>query len=433
MPKVTTQISAVHLTRTQWLLLGIFLVGVLIRILYVHATPYSVREHDVWSHIDYIRFVAEHWVLPDPHASSQFYHPPLYYFLTAGIYALMTINNASHEQALVIVEYVSLALSILTFAVILWTGWMIFHREQQRLALGLFGLLAAVLPGIVFFASRINNDALAQLFVFGSFAVFLHWWRHPRLSVWMGLSIIMGVGVLAKGTVLLLPVIVCACLLFHHTLSLRRKFIQIALLGLFILAIAGWFHIPRALTEHAGRAALVGNVGVLTNTVENTPSYLLTVNPVQIIRHPFNNPFDDAYRRQYFWEYLLRSGFFGEFDFGTPYIVLAQLILAATMLSFVPIAIHLWHDIRRGDPAHLPLRLTLLILLLTHFLYRIFFAFSSSQDFRYSILLIVPLGAYALLGMEHDRSWLRTVTIAATGTVIVACSAFLLSLSLQTF
>ncbi|MBI5156133.1 hypothetical protein HZA45_02540, partial [Candidatus Peregrinibacteria bacterium] len=122
MPKVTTQISAVHLTRTQWLLLGIFLTGVLVRILYVSGTPYSVREHDVWSHIDYIRFVAEHGTLPDPHAGSQFYHPPLYYFLTAGIYALMTVNNAGHGQALVIVEYFSLFLSIVTFAVLLWIG-----------------------------------------------------------------------------------------------------------------------------------------------------------------------------------------------------------------------------------------------------------------------------------------------------------------------
>ena len=433
MTKATTQSFFPQVTRTQWLLLSLFIFGILIRFLYVGVTPYSVREHDVWSHIDYIRFVAEHWVLPDPHASSQFYHPPLYYFLTAVIYALMTVNTATHEQALVVVEFFSLFLSIVTFGFILWTGKMIFHREQDRLPLFLFGVLGAVLPGIVFFASRINNDALAQLFVFAGFAVFLYWWQRPRLSVWLGLCILMGLGLLVKGTVLLLPVIVCACLMLRHGLSLRRKLIQIAFLGLFLVAIAGWFHIPRAISEHAGRSALVGNVGVLTNTVENNPSYLLTVNPVQVLRHPFNNPFDDAYRRQYFWEYLLRSTFFGEFDFGTPYVVIAQLILLSAMLSFVPALIHLWRDIRSAHPATLPLRLGLLILLLAHFLYRIFFAYSSSQDFRYSILLIVPLGAYALIGMEHDRPWLRYLTIAAVGTLIVSCGMFLLSLSLQSF
>lgn len=426
------QTPAARLTQTQWLLLGLFLIGVLIRVLYMNATPYSVREHDVWSHIDYIRFVAEHWSLPDPHASSQFYHPPLYYFLSAAIYALMTVNSASHEQALVAVAFFSLFLSVVTFAIILWTGWMLFHRREQGLSLTLFGLLAAVLPGIVFFSSRINNDALAQLFVFGSFAVFLHWWHHPRIRIWMILSIMMGLGLLVKGTVLLLPVIICTCLLFHHSLTLRRKLTHIAILAFFLIAVAGWFHIPRALTEHGSRAALVGNVGVLTNVVDNAPVHLLTINPVQVIRHPFNNPFDDAYRRQYFWEYLLRSTFFGEFDFGTPYVVIAQLILLSAMLSFVPALIHLWRDIRSAHPATLPLRLGLLILLLAHFLYRIFFAYSSSQDFRYSILLIVPLGAYALIGMEHDQPWLRYLTIAAVGTLIVSCSMFLLSLSLQT-
>src|SRR5204863_8583698 len=66
----------------------VILLGLLLRILYLSYTPYSVRTSDVLEyggHWDSIKYVANHVRLPAPNmeGSWEYHQPPLYYIFAA--------------------------------------------------------------------------------------------------------------------------------------------------------------------------------------------------------------------------------------------------------------------------------------------------------------------------------------------------------------
>jgi len=96
------------------------------------------------------------------------------------------------------------------------------------------------------------------------------------------------------------------------------------------------------------------------------------------------------------------------------------------MLSLV--AIGLWQSLRRQWYATTPLWITTVILLLGHVVYRQTAPYSSSQDFRYSILLLVPFAYFLIVGLETIPKGLRKPARYATYTFIALCASFLIIL-----
>lgn len=413
--------------RNSWLW-AIVIIGILLRIFYVAVTPYGTRGHDVGSHIDYIQYIADHGTLPDPHAESEFYHPPLYYFLSAVLLRTEEAAGLTHDQALVGIEWFAWALSVITLLIVVWTGTLLFTRKQDEPSLLLFSAFAATLPSFVFFAARINNDVLYQVFAFLAVACTVAFWKKQKTVYWYALTIALGLGLLTKGNILLLVPFAWLMLLLHKKYSWTDKLMHLAASALIIVAIAGWFYVPRYFQEHQSRSALVGNVGILTNFVENSPAAYLTFNPVGMVMRPYNDPFDDAARRQYFWEYLARSALYGEFNFGDQTILLARMMVASFLLILALAAYAIWED-RKLWLQNLPVWSLLILLLIGHAIFRFVFPYSSSQDFRYSILLIIPIGYYLARGIGEEKGALHYVRTISVSFFVICCSVFLLSLA----
>src|SRR3989338_10481881 len=104
--------SVVSFVKEHPLFCSILLLGIILRVFYVLGTPHSVREHDVWGHIDYIKYVSESWSIPPPHENSQFYHPPLYYFGAAAIYVAGQRMMLDENSIFFVLQLFSLLLSI---------------------------------------------------------------------------------------------------------------------------------------------------------------------------------------------------------------------------------------------------------------------------------------------------------------------------------
>src|SRR5262249_53021449 len=145
----------------------------------------------------------------------------------------------------------------------------------------------------------------------------------------------------------------------------------------FLLAciLAGWLPVVRILIEaNNSRTLSLGNQGMHSSlVVTNAARNFLTFNPFAMIRIPFNNPFDDATRRQYFWEYFFRSSLFGEFGFDQIRHLARMLLTVA--LSLLPLLVvgfvrSLWKAFR----AALPVTLTFVFLLIASVAYRVLFA-----------------------------------------------------------
>jgi 4-amino-4-deoxy-L-arabinose transferase-like glycosyltransferase len=423
--RLMTKAQAATLRKTA--LIAIILAGIFIRIIYVEWTRFDTREHDVWSHIEYVQFVADNWTLPDPHASSQFYHPPLYYFLTAPVLRLALDAGWERDAGLLAVQKISLLLSIITYLIAVFIGSMLFDRKKDPRALPLYCAIMAVYPALVFYSARINNDALYQLEVFGGAALLLLYWQSKRARYWYLLWAVLGLGLLTKTHAILLAPLALACITFIKKMTWQNKFKHAALGVGVMLLVGGWFHGLRYINEHNSRTTLIGNVNILTNFVDNGPRAFLTFNPIQMVMHPYNDPFNDEARRQYFWEYLLRSGLFGEYNFGQERVALARAIVTAQLLLLLGIIWAAW-NYRKKMTTDLPVWLLTALVLLAHAAFRLFYPYSSSQDFRYSILLSLSIAYFSVLGIAQDRPAIKWARLAAALLLIITCVIFLLDL-----
>lgn len=411
--------------RAYWLA-TICSAAVLLRLFYLLATPYDVRGHDAPGHLDYVLHVANTLSLPPPDDGFEYYQPPLYYMMATPFAWAARVADVSDEHRNFLIQLFSLVCSLATFFIAIRIGKKFFASAGEKTSLYLYAAIVATLPSFVFFAGRLNNDVLFQVWSFLSFLLLLAWWRKPTAAAWLSICAVIGLGMLTKTSMALMAFPCFLCLLLEKKSDWRQKLVLALGGATVVLLIAGWFHIPRALDD-GSKKAVVGNYESLTNFVENDIGNFLTFNPVAILAHPYNDPYDDEARRQEFWEYLFRSALYGEFHFGDHRRALAMTMLLSSLLMTPFVLWNLVHDIRKRAYASFPVWATFLCLLAGAVAFRIVFPYSSSQDFRYSILL-APIFAYYAVRETGTNPLLRHVQILLAGVFAGAATGFLLTL-----
>lgn len=217
--------------------------------------------------------------------------------------------------------------------------------------------------------------------------------------------ITISVGILTKNTGLLLLPVAFGCLLLRRSETWKRK-TALGLAGVMIVTIlAGWFTAYRTL-QNKNQDLIIGNTSTLHSGLavpNNLPAFLI-FNPVKILSIPYNNPWSDASRRQYFWEYWYRSAFFGEFDFGDDRKLLASWLLFWSMIVLVIAFAGFIRSLSHRFRDTIPLLLLLVTLVAGHAVFRFRYPFGSSQDFRYSLPILISLAAYATVFVVRCRS-----------------------------
>lgn len=406
---------------------GVMLAGVLVRVFYAITTSPFLRAYDAWGHREYIQYMLENWSLPLAEKGWEFYHPPLYFFL-AALWAKMAIFlGMSENGGILAAQQLSFLISVGILLLFLLFAMRLFADPQKQ---ALFLCIPATIPSIVFFSARLNNDALTLLLSMACLYGILRWWQTGSIWLYLLGAVFLGFAALTKSTAfLLLPLLFILPFLLLPRKK-KKPWKQVMVGGIAILLIAGWFHIPRFLKEGNAARFLVRNV-VTLNTglhVPNTPSALLTFNPVEVLRHPYNNTWADAERRMNFPEFLYRSAFLGEFGAGENLRIIVQQILAIGMALFCVSVWGMILDLRKNWRTNLPLLLAFVSALMGHFAFRILSSFSPSQDFRYSAILLCPLCFYLLRGTEALPKPLRTCVSILI--VVLALQSLLILLSL---
>ncbi len=400
----------------------LLLLGIALRILYVFATPYNVRSHDVEGHIEYVAYVREHWRVPPADKGWQFYQPPAYYFLSAGTCDLAQKASIPCTYAL---QGLALTLSVATLFISAWMATFLFALKRQRPLRLLFFAAIVTFPSLVFFAARINNDVLLQFLTFAVLALLLSLWERPRRRVWYVTVLCLALAVLTKSNALLL-VPVAGLTFLLAPLSLRQKLRQGAIAAVLFVAI-----VLSILSLRPGgiHSSLIGNVANLSSGLglSNSWDTYVTFEPSEIIRHPFNNAWSDSERRQYFGEYLFRSAYFGEFPIES-LTLLSRIVLLLGMLSLLPLLVGLYQTLRQRMLPLLPLWLCLAFSLVGHVLLRWKYPFSSSQDFRYVIFTAPVLAGLAIYGIALSRDRLVRVAFYSILTASILANALFLFL-----
>ncbi len=379
-----------------------------------------------------MRYVAQNLGIPPANGGWEYHQAPLYYLL-AGLWMKGQLLLGRTEQSIIgALRVSSLVLSIATFAVALWIGRLLWWRRKQRPLFILFGGIVATFPSLVYLSARTYNDALYHLFAFLVVALLLRWWQSGRLRDWYLLIALASVAYLTKASGLLLVGGSFLSLALYRKWRWRAKATRAVLAGCVVLLLTGWYPALRFVGEsdHA-KTLTFGNQGMSSGlSVSNRVTNFLTFNPLEILRKPYNNPWDDSMRRQYFWEYLFRSAFFGEFSFPPALRSLSVLLLGIGM-SLIPLGIYgLTADLRCRRGACPPMLVIGGLLLAGALGYRVAFPYAPNQDFRFSVLLLIPAVYYALRGIEQLRGSSKAAGQALTGLLAFLSGIFVLSLYL---
>lgn len=208
---------------------------------------------------------------------------------------------------------------------------------------------------------------------------------------------------LTKATALTLVPPCILCFLFAKRVRLREKFVLACGAFLIVYVLVGWYVVFRMYVD--GQTHLVGNATHLTGAlkIDNSLHTLTIFNPLQVFEHPYNNNYSDDARRAYFWEYVVRGVFFGEFNFGEKFLPYAQYVLALFMILCLFAIAGGW--ISFSLPT-LPFCLFFISQIAGLVAARTQFPFSCTQDVRYILVAAIPLAFYVAQGcVAFSKTW----------------------------
>lgn len=400
---VLRRFSAFKSDHTVWLICGL---GLALRTGYYLLTPYWSRGYDLFGHLEYIDFIRNHWSLPPAANGWMFYQPPLYYGVCAAAASLIdmllpgTFSTAEVAQLLGFLCSIWFVLALASLLSALFVSTI-----QRRTAL----LLGVCWPGLVLFASRINNDVLLAPLMLAAISLLLRWWRRPDKRFLLQMSMVLGLLLLTKSNALVIAVLAVVCVALRDRRRLLENLLCILLPA---MIAAGAYYSFRLAADDP--LMLGGNTNLdQWLKVDTTPQSLAAFSPSELILQPFNDPREPGFRRDVFLEYWLKSSLFAEFDFGEQTLSWARAALGLTICIFLLAALGLALSRRKHDEDDLLMLLMFAAGVSAHLMYRLFVPYSSAQDFRYTWFVLIPVWFFFARTLEHEFRAVRLTSLSA--------------------
>ena len=289
----------------------------------------------------------------------------------------------------------------------------------------------AVAPALVFNASRISNDVVLIFLEFLWLALLLQFWKQPTWPSWLALSLVLGLALLTKASALALIPISLASLWLVPAWPVKSKVCHAVAFLAAALAISGGYYFPRAFHQSGVDSYLVGNIHRLNpkGHINGVLLKSLVFNPFKVLRYPFVDPWGP--RHEYFLEYFFKSIFVGEWLLGNSYRWVAR-ALVATAFLLVPVFLRgIWRSIRDETAHSRPMLLLFGAIFLAQWSFVQVAPFMSSQDFRYSVILLVPIVYYFDRGLADWPVRWRQAGFLGLQLLILNSAIYLLELAFE--
>jgi hypothetical protein len=447
--------AALRTAGWAWAVIAVAVVAVVLRFAYWWVTPWDQRDHDAGGHVEYIEFILAHHALPKASGGYSFYHPALYYLVCAGQWAVLAAIGIERNAILRSLQLQSVVweFGFSVFAVAAGRLW-IDRIDEGSFGNGIFGrtgtmsLFAALVllsPSAVMHSPRIGNDDLTYFFFGASLYFVSRWWfgADDRSLVLSAASA--ALGVLTKtNSVLLFPLI---GVVFLARVRFREKQRSLIALVRRSWSVAALFVVSTTLA--LGRAALdtlagrqgnllVANAGRNTSKliVGNHAENYLWLDMRAYVTQAFMSPWDDAKGRQYFWNYLLKTSLFGEWEFHHPWawnlaVILSVLLLCLGAHAAMGMFLRKSED-RLGD---LPLTCLFWLLIGSLALLRMSLPSACSGDFRYVLPVLLPCAWWCVRSISayREQGWTGlSAGAAATAWLFVGVSVAFVSVVVAT-
>jgi hypothetical protein len=288
--------------------------------------------------------------------------------------------------------------------------------------MALIAALIVVWPSSVIHAVRIGNDDLLYLFFSAAMYFASRFWllggaRNANLAALFG-----ALAVVTKTNGLIVFFVLMAMFAVRLVERYRarqpiaaRQILRRSWPSLVLLVASSGLALGRGFIDTvAGRQANV----LIANTGRN-PAELLVGNRAEnylwfdlhaFVTQAFSSPWDDAQGRQCFWNYLLKTGLFGEFEFPHPWAWNLAVLLS---FVFLCMCVHAAIGTLLRNPSEwlreLPLFVMTMSLVASLAAVRMMVPSSCSGDFRYVLPILMPCTWWYIrsLAAHRERGWYK--------------------------
>ncbi len=290
---------------------------------------------------------------------------------------------------------------------------------------GLFwiiGALFAFWPVAIIHSVRIGNDPMEYFLFTASLYYILQWYRDDKKRDLMIASIVGAAAILTKANGEILVAVLAVVGLYKMIKAKEYlAYFKLSVLPCLILFTAVAITVaPGFILMLQGKRdkLYIDNIDGLSqaNLVGNTASNYLWIDVKTFVTEPYTDPYDDRMGRQFFWNYLGKTGLFGEFKYPsllcTNTAVLSSL-LAIIMLLYIMFGLYYMtkHDFKQQA----------VVLLSGFFLWAgityMRMTFPANIDFRYIVpILLTFCSLYAFSIMTFQRT--GAIRLANIGKIL---------------
>lgn len=449
----------------------LFIGALLIRIFYFSVTPADVRDHDLGDHIGYSEYLSTRWMPPpiDYATGGAFFHPPLYYYTGALVYRAtqwfephnkVTIYRA--QQILSLTYSMGFVLFGLLILNELFNKYHTHFNQTTRAQNGqdkhadntyeqssaitttqsslfwLIGALFAFWPVSIIHSVRIGNDPMLYFLFSASLYFIIRWYRQDQKRHLMLASILGAAAILTKANGEILVVVLGIIGLFKMIRSGEwARYIKMAIAPCLIMLVAVAITVgPGLILKLEGKRdkLYIDNIDGLSkaNLVGNTASNYFWFDAKTFITEPYTDPYDDRMGRQFFWNYLGKTGLFGEFKYSSLLSTNMAVICSFFAVLMLIYCIAGLYRMNRDD-----LKFMAPILLSGFFLWAgvtyMRMTFPANIDFRYIVpILITFCGIYGASIISFERQGIkRMATLGKLGALAFILSSILFILGIS--
>lgn len=227
----------------RWLLIGAWVV---LGANNIRKLPLYVG-FDVSAHLDYVKYLVEHWRIPLATDGWQMFQPPLFHALAALLVWVPARPFLDEDTTAHLLRVVPLACGVAQVELAYRAVRQVFPERAELQRLGT--LLGGLLPINLYASQYIGNEPLTGCLVAAAVVVLLRWLRAPEAALgvrshWL-LGCLLGLALLAKPTAVLAVVPALLVLAHAHALVGQRPvaFLRAGTRVLLALAVvAGWYY-----------------------------------------------------------------------------------------------------------------------------------------------------------------------------------------------
>ncbi|MBN1700109.1 MAG: glycosyltransferase family 39 protein [Spirochaetales bacterium] len=358
----------------------LIVLGIALRLTYFIYTDSNLRQHDLWgawSHLEYIKYAAQTFSLPDV-GTYEAYHPPVHYFLSAIPYNAARLFNLGEAGAFRAVELLMVFFSSLTLIFV----YKILDKikvDRQVLLIGV--ALASFHPSFMYMSVYLNNDSTVAMFYIISFYYLITWVQEKKLKNVILLAVFISLSMLTKKSALILfPVsgIVFLVELFKDKKN-TRKYIKHGVIFLIIaLPLAFSYQIRNYILFRQDLSYAVAPLG---HIMPNNPYNLFHVSVENLLKRPFVSA--APHENTFFLRMLIRTSLFSVFEFNR--LTDVAVVMMALYLVFILVITLNFILLRKKDmsPYGYVFLLNFAVTLIVYFRMRLYSPYDCTQAFRY--------------------------------------------------